>query len=74
MSGEWKKMKEIKIPNTPKCIDEVVALIIRDNPELSNKLFEVDQNSEEFNNFIKSYETLILSINSFENAMLNLKK
>ncbi len=74
MEKEWKVTKIITFENAPKCIDEVVDLIVRDNPDISNAFHEVDMDSEIFKKFTESYGALITSINSFEKAMLSLKK
>lgn len=69
---KWQEVERIKIQNAPDNLDEIVNLIIKNNPSLHNIIYESDQTDENKKRLIASYNKLVAGIRSFEEGLLYL--
>lgn len=72
MEKEWKDIARIKIPNAPEYLDEVINLIIKNNPNLHNVSFDADFTDENNKRILLAYNKLVAGIREFEEALLYL--
>lgn len=72
MEKKWITTEHVKIVNAPKCLNQIVALLVAENPNLSEVIKDADLSDENNKRLIEGLNKLVVGIRTFEEALLYL--